>query len=233
MIITLAILCSLVIIITDGVMLCNSFKGLTSLYLPMCFSSQKGFNGKVDIKFQWCLYLIFWVSSFRRRSFNFTYLVSKNLCNNGYLVIISDFQFLFVSVFLLLVVHLISKIEPNFSKKLMIIKFIKISLFPLSVLILPLPVEFSQSIHGQPWIKFCSSNLDLSLSKVFNFLNGWFQKVSGTLRNCGRWSDTVAVRLTQYILPTGVLELLLIFGDFTIWRRNILKRQWVEEFIWG
>ena len=59
MIITLAIPCSLVIIITDGVMLCNSFKGLTSLYLPMCFSSQKGFNGKVDIKFQCCLYLIF------------------------------------------------------------------------------------------------------------------------------------------------------------------------------
>ena len=62
--------------------------------------------------------------------------------------------------------------------------------------------------------------MDQSLWKISNFIDGRLEKISGAMRNWGRWSDIVAVLLPdiligvitfEQILPIRVLGLFLFF----------------------
>ena len=67
--------------------------------------------------------------------------------------------------------------------------------------------------------------MDQSLSKILNFVDVRLEKISGAIRNLGRWSDIVAAMLPdilfgvitfEYILSIRVLELFLILVGYAI-----------------
>ena len=84
----------------------------------------------------------------------------------------------------------IFKIELNLVRKL--IKYW--STFPLTDL-----SKFSQSTDKESKIDFFWSNLDQSLSRIFNFVDDGLEKKPGAIRNWGKWSDIVAVRLPNIL----------------------------------
>ena len=147
-----------------------------------------------------------WALFFKVISFNFTYL----LCHlflmkiDFYIPRVIYGLFLNVSFYLEIILRgaYISKIELNLVRK-----FTKDwSTFPFSDL-----VEFSQSTEFFQYtdrssrIKFSWSNLDRSFSKIFNFVDGGWKKMSGAIKKWGIWSDIVTV-----ILP-GILFVAITF----------------------
>ena len=92
-------------------------------------------------------------------------------------------------------------------------------------------------------IKFSRSKLDQSLSRIFDLVEGWFEKMSGVIRKCGRGSDIVAVRLSniglgiitfELILSIRAIELFLTLVGYVIWGRSIHKEsEWINSFLDG
>ena len=46
----------------------------------------------------------------------------------------------------------------------------------------------------------------MDLSKIFKYGDGRLEKILGAIRNWGRWSDTVAVRLPDVLFGIITLE---------------------------
>ena len=88
------------------------------------------------------------------------------------------------------------------------------SLFPL-----PNLIKFSQSTYRNSRITFSQSNLYQSLSKIFDLAEDGFEKISGAIRNCGRWSDLAAVRFPNIELRVITFEKMFLWfwSYFLFW----------------
>ena len=82
--------------------------------------------------------------------------------------------------------------------------------------------------------------MDQSLWKISNFIDGRLEKISGAMRNWGRWSDIVAVLLPdiligvitfEQILPIRVLGLFLFFFLLFNMRQEHMARKGVQKLI--